>query len=180
MRLYNAIISNDQLLINFIKNKYPNYRKCIKEFKRQSLYSKIRNIIFKIYCLYYILINLIKGNISFKSSKKTLLSSIKFTYAYFDNSSTIGKNTLVEKCNKTFIYEKVKINDGLKVYGTGRFIIRSNSVVGNNLTVYTKSENNDKRDVIIGKNVIIGNNVTIYPGVNIVDNSVINDNIIIK
>ena len=180
MRLYNAIISNDQLLINFIKNKYPNYRKCIKEFKRQSLYSKIRNIIFKIYCLYYILINLIKGNISFKSSKKTLLSSIKFRYAYFDNSSTIGKNTLVEKCNKTFIYEKVKINDGLKVYGIGRFIIRSNSVVGNNLTVYTKSENNDKRDVIIGKNVIIGNNVTIYPGVNIVDNSVINDNIIIK
>lgn len=180
MRLYSAIISNDQLLIDFIKNKYPNYKKYIKEFKRQSLYSKIRDIIVKIYCLFSIFINIIKGNVSLKSSKKTLLSSIKFRYAYFDKSSTIGKNCFIESCNKAFIYKNVRINQGLKVYGTGRFIVRTDSVIGKNLIVYTKNDTNDCRDVIIGRNVIIGNNVTLYPGINIKDNTIISDNTILK
>lgn len=180
MRLYSAITSNDQPLIDFIKNKFPNYKKYIKEFKRQNSYSQFRNIAFKAYCLYAILVNFIKGNISPESNRKTLLSSIKFRYAYFDKSSTIEKNCFIENCNKAFIYKQVRIGKGLKVYGTGRFIIRANSVIGKNLTVYTKSDNNANRDVIIGRNVIIGNNVTIHPGVNIEDNSVINNNAILR
>lgn len=180
MRLYSAIASNDQPLIDFIKNKFPSYNRCIKKFKRQKSYSRFRNIVFKAYCLYAILVNFIKGNISPESNRKTLLSGIKFRYAYFDKSSTIEKNCFIENCNKAFIYKQVRIGKGLKVYGTGRFIIRANSVIGKNLTVYTKSDNNENRDVIIGKNVIIGNNVTIHPGVNIEDNSVINNNAILR
>ena len=130
--------------------------------------------------MYAILVNFIKGNISPESNRKTLLSSIKFRYAYFDKSSTIEKYCFIENCNKAFIYKQVRIGKGLKVYGTGRFIIRANSVIGKNLTVYTKSDNNANRDVIIGRNVIIGNNATIHPGVNIEDNSVINNNAILR
>lgn len=179
MRLYSAMIAKDQSLIDFIENKFPDYEKCIKEFKRQNLYSKCKHITFKAYCLYSILANIIKGNISPESNRKAILSSIKFRYAYFDKSSTIGKNCIIEKCNKAFIYENVRVNQGLKVYGTGRFIIRNNSTIGRNLTVYT-SDNNNNRDVIIGRNVTIGNNVTLYPGTNIKDNTTINDNTILK
>ena len=180
MRLHSAIKSNDRLLINFIKNKYVNYKKCLYEFKRQSLYTEVRNINFKVYCLFSIFINLIKGNVSLILSKKILLSSIKIRYAYFDKSSTLGKNCWIENCSKAFIYSRVKIGDYLKVYGTGRFIIRANSKIGKNLTVYTTGNDNEKRDVIIGKNVIIGSNVTIYSGINIEDNAVINNNTILR
>lgn len=180
MRLYSAIIAKDQSLIEFIRNKFPNYKKCIKEFERQNCYSKFRNIAFKAYCLYAILVNFIKGNVSLRANRKILLTSIKFRYAYFDRRSVIEKNCFIEKCNKTFIYEQVKISQGLRVYGTGRFIIRANSLVGKNLTVYTRNDDTDNRDVIIGKNVTIGDNVTLYPGTYIKDNITINDNTILK
>lgn len=180
MRLYSAILEKDEALISFIKNKYPNYEDCLKVFHRQSVCSKYKNIKYKIYFALAIVLNVLKGNVSIKSNKRTLLSSIKFRYAYFDKSSTAGYNCLVERCNKTFIYDHVKIGSFLKVYGSGRFVIRANSKIGDNLTVYTKTEHVEKRDVTIGRNVVIGNNVTIYPGVEVEDNKVVSDNTVLR
>lgn len=172
MRLQLAKKTNNNEIISFINSHFDT----TKASRIWATTKKIKKLeLIKSKCIIYfeILIKILSGHI--ETNRKCLLSLSPSKYRKYGKNVYIGKHCMITKCSKVFIYDNVEIGDGLCVKNErGKFIVRSGTKIGKNLTVITSDETN-KMNVIIGCNVTIGDNITLTAGTYIKDGETIFD-----